>query len=123
MDWTDLNNGTVVGTQGYTAKTSDGGLTWTERNTGTSTIAGVSMASKDTVFAACDRNVWAGLFRLYDTQPVVTTLNLTIGIEAFWNGVTQVSDTVKCHLRSAVSPFGEVEVASAVLNNAGYRII
>ncbi|MEZ4691795.1 MAG: hypothetical protein R3A12_17205 [Ignavibacteria bacterium] len=33
MDWSDLSNGTVVGVQGYTAKTHDGGVTWTERNT------------------------------------------------------------------------------------------
>ncbi|MEZ4823982.1 MAG: hypothetical protein R2942_16885 [Ignavibacteria bacterium] len=38
MDWSDLSNGTVVGVQGYTAKTHDGGVTWTERNTGTSSL-------------------------------------------------------------------------------------
>jgi photosystem II stability/assembly factor-like uncharacterized protein len=120
MDWADLENGTVVGTAGYTAKTKDGGLTWTERNTGTSTLTGVSMASKDTVFAACDRNVWGAVFRLYDNPSTVTAINLTVGIEGFWNGSSQVSDTVKCHLRSSVSPFAEVEVASAVTDNSGY---
>ena len=63
MDWVDLNNGIVVGTAGYTAKTTDGGLTWTERNTGTSTITGISMASKDTAFASCDRNVFGASFQ------------------------------------------------------------
>ena len=118
MDWTDLNNGTVVGTQGYTAKTSDAGLTWTERNTGSSTITGVSMASKDTVYTSCDRNVYGAIFRLYDNTSSIS-LNLTAGIQGFWNGTTQVSDTIKCHLRSSVSPYSEIAVSSAVLNNSG----
>ena len=119
MDWSDLNNGTVVGTSGYTAKTKDGGLTWTERNTASSTLGSVSMPNKDTVYTACDRNVLGALFRLYDSAPSATTLNLTIGIEAFWNGSVQIGDTVKCHLRNSVSPYAEVEVASAVMNSAG----
>ena len=120
MDWVDLNNGTVVGTAGYTAKTTDGGLTWKERNTGTSTLTGISMASKDTVFTSCDRNIFGAVLRLYDTPPNITTLNLTIGIESFWNSVKQISDTVKCHIRNSVSPFALVEVASAVIDNSGY---
>jgi len=118
MDWSDLNNGTVVGTEGYTAKTSDAGLTWTERNTGSSTITGVSMPSKDTVYASSDRNVYGAIFRLYEVSNSIT-YNMTIGIQAFWDGSSQVSDTVKCHLRNSVSPYAEVEVASAVLNNSG----
>jgi len=118
MDWTDLDNGIVVGTAGYTAKTSDGGLTWTERNPGSSTLTGVSMASKDTVYAASDRNVWGALFRLYDVNNSIT-VNLTVGIQGFWNGTTQVSDTVECHLRNSNSPFNEIDVTSEVLNSSG----
>ena len=118
MDWADLNNGLIGGTQGYTAKTSDGGITWKERNTGSSTIYGVSMASRDTCFAVCWINVYGAIFRLYDNVHPVT-LNLTVGIEGFWDGVSQVSDTVKCHLRNSASPYNEVEVANAVLNNSG----
>jgi photosystem II stability/assembly factor-like uncharacterized protein len=29
MDWSDQNNGTVVGVEGYTAKTTNAGDTWT----------------------------------------------------------------------------------------------
>ncbi|HMQ68784.1 MAG TPA: YCF48-related protein [Ignavibacteria bacterium] len=119
MDWSDLNNGTVVGTSGYTAKTKDGGITWTERNTGSSTLGSVSMPNKDTVYTACDRNVLGALFRLYDSAPPATTLNLTIGIEAFWNGSVQVTDTVTCHLRNSISPYDEVDLASAVMDNSG----
>ena len=119
MDWTDLNNGMVVGTQGYTAKTTDGGITWTERNTGSSTITGVSLVSKDTVYAVCDRNVYGAIFRLYDNLTSVS-FNTTVGIQGFWNGTIQVSDTVKCHLRNSTSPYSEVAVTSAVLDNSGF---
>ena len=118
MDWTDLNNGTFVGTQGYTAKTSDGGVTWTERNTGTSTLWGVSMASKDTVYASVGINNFDAIFRLIDASNSIT-FNLTVGIQGLWSGVTQVSDTVKCHLRNSVSPYNEIAVTSAVLNSSG----
>jgi len=118
MDWSDMNNGTFVGTQGYTAKTSDGGITWKERNPGSSTITGVSMVGADTVFAVCDRNVQSAIFRLIDL-PSTTTFNLTIGIQGFWDGTTQVSDYVLCHLRSSTAPYAILDKASALLDNAG----
>ena len=118
MDWTDLNNGMFVGTQGYTAKTTDGGITWTERNTGTSTLWGVSMPSKDTVYAVCGINVNDAILRLTEVSTSIA-FNLTVGIQGFWDGTTQVSDTVKCHLRNSVSPYNEIAVSSAVLNNSG----
>jgi len=118
MDWTDINNGVFVGTQGYTAKTSDGGLTWTERNTGSSTIWGVSMSSIDTVYAVCGINVYDAIFRLIDA-PSTTIFNLTIGIQGFWDGTTQVSDYVLCHLRSSTAPYAIVDKASALLDNSG----
>ncbi|MBV6479982.1 MAG: Ycf48-like protein [Ignavibacteria bacterium] len=117
MDWTDQDNGTVVGTAGYTAKTKDGGLTWIERNPGSSTITGVSMVTADTVYAVCDRNVWGAVFKLID--PSSFNVNLTVGIEGFWNGSLQVTDTVKCHLRNESSPYAEVASSTKVLNNTG----
>jgi photosystem II stability/assembly factor-like uncharacterized protein len=118
MDWWDMNNGTYVGTQGYTAKTSDGGITWAERNTGTSTCWGVSMPSKDTVYTVCSINVNDAILRLTDA-PATISLNLKVGIQGLWNGTTQVADTVKCHLRSSVSPYSEIGVAAAVVNSSG----
>ena len=118
MDWTDMNNGTFVGTQGYTAKTSDGGITWKERNPGSSTLTGVSMASNDTVFTVCDRNVQSAIFRLIDINTAIT-FNLTIGIQGFWNGTTQVTDDVFCQLRSSTAPYAPVAKASAQLNSSG----
>ncbi|MBK8554165.1 MAG: hypothetical protein IPL53_25210 [Ignavibacteria bacterium] len=119
MDWVDLDNGTVVGTQGYSAKTSDGGQTWTERNTGTSTLWEVSMVSKDTVFAVAGINTSGAIFRLIDNTPSSVSFNVKVGIQGFWNGTTQVSDTVKCHLRSSVAPYNEIESDAAVLNSSG----
>jgi len=118
MDWTDINNGIIVGTQGYTAKTSDGGLTWTNRNTGTSSIDGVSMRSKDTTFCAAGLNDFGAILRLYDGSTNIS-LNLTIGIQGFWNGSSQVSDTVDIHLMNSVSPFNEIEAVTGVLNTNG----
>jgi photosystem II stability/assembly factor-like uncharacterized protein len=118
MDWSDENNGTVVGVDGFTAKTNDGGDTWTLRNTGTSTIKGVSMISKDTVYASCNLNDYGALFRLVDTDNAMT-LNLTIGIQGFWNGSTQISDTIDIHLMNSVSPFNEIESVTGVLNTSG----
>ncbi len=121
MNWIDFSDGTVVGTQGYTAKTRDGGLTWTERNTGTSSLWKVSMANKDTVYTSCAINVYGAIFRLYDVS-TTTSLNLTVGLQGFRNGAAQISDSVKCHLRNSVSPFNEIEVSSAVLNTAGEAV-
>jgi len=119
MDWADLYNGTITGTAGYTAKTSDGGITWTERNPGSSTLPSVSMIGKDTVFTSCDRNVSGAMFRLIDNIPTVT-FNTTVGIQGFWDGTSQVRDTVKCHLRNSTAPYAEVEVSTAYLDNSGF---
>lgn len=118
MSWYDMNNGTVVGVEGFTAKTTDAGNTWTLRNTGTSTIKGVSMVSSDTTYASCNLNDYGAIFRLLDANTSIT-LNLTIGIQGFWNGTTQVSDTVVCHLMNSVSPFNEIASATTVLNTNG----
>ena len=40
---------------------------------------------------------------------------LNIGIEGFWNGTTQVTDTVTVELRSSVSPYNVADVAQTVL--------
>ncbi|HMS33799.1 MAG TPA: YCF48-related protein [Ignavibacteria bacterium] len=119
MDWADLYNGIVTGTAGYTAKTSDGGLTWTERNPGSSTIPSVSMIGKDTVFSVCDRNVHGAMFRLYDNISTVT-FNTTVGIQGFWNGTTQVRDTVTCRLRNSTAPYGVADISKAYVDNSGF---
>lgn len=119
MDWADSYNGIVSGTSGYTAKTSDGGITWTERNTGGSTLVSVQMIGKDTVFTCSDRNGSNQIFRLYDNQTSIS-FNMTIGLEGFWNGATQVIDTVKCYLHSPVSPYNIIDSSKSVLGSDGF---
>ncbi len=47
------------------------------------------------------------------------TLNLKIGIEGFWNGASQVQDTVRIQLRNPVSPYASVDSNKVYLNSAG----
>ncbi len=46
-------------------------------------------------------------------------VNLGVYIEGFYNGTTQVSDTLKVQLRSATSPYGIVDQARAVVDEFG----
>lgn len=119
MDWADQKNGIVTGTSGFTAKTTDGGITWSERNTGGSTIVSVQMLSKDTVFICSDRNAPSQIFRLYDNLTSIS-INITAGIEGFRDGSNQVSDYAKCCLRSSVSPYNIVDTATAKLGTDGF---
>ncbi len=54
----------------------------------------------------------------YTTQPPIS-LNITLGIEGFWNGVTQAQDKVRIYLRNSSSPFNAVDSAIAYLNSSG----
>ncbi|MBK8554166.1 MAG: hypothetical protein IPL53_25215 [Ignavibacteria bacterium] len=119
MDWVDQYNGIVGGPAGYTAKTSNGGINWTVRNTGGSTVVGMDMSSKDTAFAVSDRNGLNQIFRIYDDVQNIS-MNVTMGIQGFWNGSSQISDTAKCYLRSSASPYAIVDSAKGVLGTWGY---
>lgn len=46
-------------------------------------------------------------------------INMTIGIEAFWNGATQIQDTMRFYLRSDVTPYGVVDSSKVYLNSNG----
>ncbi|MEO6696160.1 MAG: hypothetical protein ABIY50_07755 [Ignavibacteria bacterium] len=54
------------------------------------------------------------------TIPPATTLNITIGIEGFWNGTIQVSDTMKLFLRNSAAPYNKIDSSSVVLNTSGF---
>lgn len=49
----------------------------------------------------------------------VCLLNLTAGIEGFWDGVSQVQDTMRVNLRSNISPYGQIDQSKVYLNSAG----
>jgi hypothetical protein len=46
-------------------------------------------------------------------------VSLAYLMEGFWNGATQVQDTVKGYLAASTSPYGFVDSASAFLSSAG----
>lgn len=46
-------------------------------------------------------------------------LNLTLGIEGFWDGVSQIEDTIRVYLASSFSPFEIKDSALIVLDSSG----
>lgn len=61
----------------------------------------------------------------FSPNPPITskTLNLTVLIEGFYNGSTQVSDTVTVQIHNSVAPYALIEEKSTVLNSAGNSTI
>jgi hypothetical protein len=45
--------------------------------------------------------------------------NITLGIEGFWNGTTQVADTVRLNFRNYTAPFAIVDSSTVYLNSSG----
>lgn len=52
----------------------------------------------------------------------VDIINLKFGIEGFWNGTVQVSDTLRLYLRNSSSPYNIIDSAKTVLNSNGEGI-
>ena len=50
-------------------------------------------------------------------------LNLTLGIEGFWDGVSQIEDTVRVYLTNSFSPFEIKDSAFVVLNSSGNGLV
>ncbi|MCB0727710.1 MAG: hypothetical protein KDD00_09615 [Ignavibacteriae bacterium] len=119
MDWLDEDNGLLGGTSGFLAKTSDGGATWDWTNSGGSTIRNVCMRNRDSVFAVSDINGSWQMFRYFAPSANPLSLLLNVGIQGFWNGTTQVSDTISVTLRSANSPYNVIDQNSTVIYNQG----
>ncbi|HMQ70303.1 MAG TPA: YCF48-related protein [Ignavibacteria bacterium] len=119
MDWLDENNGLLGGTSGFLAKTSDGGATWDWTNSGGSTIRNVCMRNRDSVFAVSDINGNWQMFRYFAESAKPISLLLQIGIQGFWNGSTQVSDTISVTLRSQNSPYNIIDQSKTVIYGQG----
>lgn len=119
-NWLNLKHGIVSGTNGYMAKTTNGGLTWTASNPGGSTTVDCAMPNKNEWYAVSDRNSAYEVWRKYESLTSIS-LNVTMSIEGFWNGTQHVTDTVTVELHSATSPFGLVDVAREVITNTGYQ--
>lgn len=118
-DWLNLKHGMVCGTNGLTAKTIDGGLTWIASNPGGSTTVDVAIPSKNEVYTISDRNAAYQVWRKYDNLTSIS-LNITMGIEGFWNGVTMVSDTVTVQLRNSTFPYALVDQTKEFITPKGY---
>lgn len=52
----------------------------------------------------------------------VCLLNATVGIEGFWDGATQVQDTMRMYLRKNFSPYDVVDSAKVYLSSSGNAI-
>lgn len=114
--WLDLNDGIAGCSGGLVAKTSNGGVNWSVSNPGIPTISDVAFS---------DKNLWYAVSNTSGNYPILKNtdnissigLNINVGIEGFWNGTTQVSDTVKVELRSSVTPFNTIDASKAVLTS------
>ncbi|MEZ4691807.1 MAG: hypothetical protein R3A12_17265 [Ignavibacteria bacterium] len=83
-----------------------GGATcWDWTNSGGSTIRNVCMRNRDSVFAASDINGAWQMFRYFGQSAKPLSLQVQCRNSGFWNGNTQVSDTISVTLRNQNSPF------------------
>ncbi len=118
--WLNLYHGVLCGAAGHMAKTTNGGLTWTETNPGFSTTVDVSFPTKNAWYTVSDRNGQYQVGRKLENLTSVS-VNIYAGIEGFWNGTTQVTDTVTVQLRNSTSPYALVDQGKAVLTpGVGY---
>ncbi len=49
-------------------------------------------------------------------------LDLTAGIEGFWNGATQVQDTMRVNLRSSIPPYAQIDEDKVYLSSSGNAV-
>jgi photosystem II stability/assembly factor-like uncharacterized protein len=117
--WLNLKHGIATGTNGYCAKTTDGGLSWTGSNPGGSTTVDCSIPSKNEWYAVSDRNSYYLAWRKKETLSSIS-LNVTLGIEGLWTGSSMVTDAVTVELRNAAFPYALVDQATEVVNYHGF---
>jgi hypothetical protein len=112
--WLNPNDGVVSGTNGFTAITTNGGASWAQTNPGFSTTVDLAFPTKKVWFTVSDRNGSFQVGRKYETNNTVS-VNTTLGIEGFWNGNSQVVDTVTIQLRNSTSPYAIVATGKKTL--------
>ncbi len=113
-EWLNPKDGVVSGTNGFTAITTNGGASWTQSNPGFSTTVDLAFPNKTVWFTISDRNSFYQIGRKYETNNTIS-VNPILGIEGFWNGTSQVVDTVTIQLRSSTSPYNLIASAKTVL--------
>jgi photosystem II stability/assembly factor-like uncharacterized protein len=117
--WINMKHGIACGPGGITAKTTNGGESWDQTNTGGSTIVDISFPNKNEWYAVSDRNSAYEVWRKYENITSVS-LNVTMGIEGFWNGSSMVTDLVTVELRNSTAPYAIVDQATEKVNFHGY---
>jgi len=114
--WLSLNDGIAGCTGGLMAKTSNGGANWAVSNPGILSIADVAFSNKNLWYAVSNTG---GNYPIVKNTDNITSIsvNINTGIEGFWNGATQVSDTVTAELRSSTSPYNTIDVSKTVITS------
>jgi hypothetical protein len=77
------------------------------------------MRNRDSVFAVSDINGSWQILRFFEPTSTPLSLILKVGIEGFWDGTTQVSDTITVTLRSPISPYNLIDQSKTVIYNQG----
>ncbi len=54
-----------------------------------------------------------------NSEAAIFSLDLTVGIEGFWDGTTQVPDVMGVNLRYSYSPYALVDAGAVSLNSSG----
>lgn len=119
LKFINLKHGVMVGTNGYTARTSNGGVNWTATNPGVSTLVDLSLPDKNTLYSVCDRNTSFPLMRKLENITSIS-VNANTYIEGLWNGKPMVQDTVRLYLANSTSPFSIIDSAIEYVNINGY---
>ncbi|HMS65868.1 MAG TPA: hypothetical protein PKD83_11525, partial [Ignavibacteria bacterium] len=117
--WLNLKHGIVSGTNGYMAKTTDGGLSWSASNPGGSTTVDLALPNKNQWYTISDRNSSFEVWRKTENLTSIS-VNVTMGIEGFWNGKPMITDTVTVELHNSTAPFALVDQAKEVVTINGY---
>ncbi len=58
----------------------------------------------------------------FTIQNYLIPFNITIGIHGLWNGITQVSDTVRLYFKNNIAPYNSVDSYIAIINSSGNTI-
>ena len=61
---------------------------------------------------------WSLVWNFTTLVPTLT-LNLKVYLEGFWNGTTQITDTVNVYLANGTTPYAYVDTAKVVLSGTG----
>lgn len=120
--WLNLKHGIVCGSNGFFGKTTDGGTTWAESNPGGTTIVDCAIPKKNEVYAIGDFRSSNTAYTVWRKNDNLTSIsvNVTMGIEGFWNGKPMITDTVTVELRNSIFPYALVDQGKEVVTINGY---